>query len=59
MMITVGGTTKMPWSVKRNSGKFCVTKKGDTSPVPGGCHKTRKEALAHQRALYASEADKK
>lgn len=29
-------------------------KKGESSPVDGGCHKTRKEATAHMRALYAN-----
>jgi hypothetical protein len=32
-----------------------VVKKGESTPVPGGCHSTRAQALAHQRALYANE----
>jgi hypothetical protein len=46
----------MPWKLFGN----CVHKenaeggKGDL--VPGGCHKTHAEAVAHMRALYASEA---
>jgi hypothetical protein len=32
-----------------------VVKKGESSPVPGGCHATRAQAIKHQRALYANE----
>src|ERR1700745_666925 len=45
----------MPWSIKKQSNKFCVVKEGETSPVPGGCHSDRKSAVAHLQALYASE----
>lgn len=44
----------MPWSIKKRGGKFCVVKDDDNSTVK--CHATRAEALAQQRALYASEA---
>jgi len=44
----------MPWIVKPEGDQFCVFKKG------GGkvkCHKTRKEATAHMRALYANSKE--
>jgi hypothetical protein len=41
----------MPWELKGN----CVHKKGSAKPVPGGCHKTRQEAVKHMKALYANE----
>lgn len=44
----------MPWVVKKSDDKFCVFKKGSDSPIDGGCHKTRKEATSHMRALYAN-----
>lgn len=46
----------MPWKVKKRGRRWCVIKIGESSPVPGGCHGTREEAIRHQRALYASEA---
>lgn len=45
----------MPWDIRRRSGKWCVIKQGESSPVPGGCHDTQEKARAHQRALYAGE----
>lgn len=45
----------MPWSIEQRDGKYCVIKKGETSPVPGGCHASRADAVKHQRALYANE----
>jgi len=44
----------MPYELKKSGGQYCVYKKGDSSPVPGGCHATRKEAVAHMRALYVN-----
>ena len=41
----------MPWELKGN----CVHKKGSSKPVPGGCHKTREQAVKHMSALYANE----
>lgn len=46
----------MPWNLSQRDGKWCVVKVGESSPVPGGCHATRMEAIKHQRALYASES---
>lgn len=46
----------MPWKVERNFGDckgYAVVKEG-TNEIEG-CHKTRAEAVAQQRALYASE----
>lgn len=46
----------MPWKIVRNFGDcngYAVVKEG-TSEIEG-CHKTRAEAEAQQRALYASE----
>ena len=46
----------MPWDVKARGGKWCVVKKGSSTPIPGGCHSSRAKAVRHQRALYAGEA---
>jgi len=46
----------MPWSIEQRDGEYCVVKEGESSPVPGGCHPTRVQAVKHQRALYANEA---
>lgn len=46
----------MPWEIKRRGSQHCVVKKGESTPVRGGCHATRAEAIKHQRALYANEA---
>jgi hypothetical protein len=49
----------MPWIVVKRGNENCVVNKksGDVK----GCHKTRKEALAQLRALYANvpESEKK
>ena len=49
----------MPWKIYQDGDRHCVHKednggKGDL--VPGGCHASRADAVAHMRALYASEA---
>lgn len=46
----------MPWNVKKRGSRWCVVKVGESTPIPGGCHETRAEAVRHQRALYASGA---
>lgn len=46
----------MPWVIRKRGNQHCVVKEGETTPVPGGCHATRAEAVRHQRALYAGEA---
>lgn len=46
----------MPWSISKREGQYCVVKEGDDSPVPGGCHNSRADAIKHQRALYANES---
>jgi hypothetical protein len=49
----------MPWKIFRDGNRHCVHKEdsgGKGELVPGGCHGTRAEAVAHMRALYASEA---
>lgn len=46
----------MPWKISRNFGNcngYAVVKEG-TNEIEG-CHATRAEAEAQQRALYASE----
>jgi hypothetical protein len=46
----------MPWKIERNFGDcngYAVVKEG-TNEIEG-CHATRAEAVAQQRALYASE----
>jgi HK97 family phage prohead protease len=53
----------MPWGVgKRDAcpvskpwAVYKILDGGGEQLVPGGCHMTRDRALAHQRALYASE----
>jgi hypothetical protein len=42
----------MPWMIIKRDGQNCVVNKS-TGDVKG-CHKTRKEALAQLRALYAN-----
>jgi hypothetical protein len=49
----------MPWSVKKDSrcgSGYAVVKDSNNEVV--ACHKSRKSAIAQQRALYASEAKK-
>lgn len=43
----------MPWKVQKRGSRYCVIKETDGSNE--GCHDTREEAEAHQRALYAHE----
>lgn len=45
----------MPWDIRKRGNRYCVVKKGSSSPVPGGCHATREKAERHRRALYAGE----
>lgn len=45
----------MPYKIEGN----CVKKQDTGETVPGGCHKTYAEALAHMRALYANVEDAK
>lgn len=40
----------MPYKLNGN----CVVKSDTGETVPGGCHKSREEAVAHLRALYAN-----
>lgn len=50
---------EMPWKVVENFGDcngYAVVKEG-TNEIEG-CHKTKSEAEAQQRALYASESQK-
>lgn len=47
----------MPWVVREKDGKHCVCKQGSDTPISGGCHGTRGEAVKHLRALYAAEPD--
>ena len=50
----------MPWQVKQNSAGckgFAVVKQGSGELV--GCHPSKSRAMAHLKALYASEADAK
>jgi hypothetical protein len=49
----------MPWSVKKDSrcgSGYAVVKDSNNEVV--ACHKSKKSAVAQQRALYASEAKK-
>lgn len=49
----------MPWEVKKNGDQFCVYKKGEASPIKGGCHSDRGMAVRQMRALFASEGPMK
>lgn len=46
----------MPWEVRQNGDKWCVYKKGASTPIKGGCHSAIQEARKHQKALYANNA---
>ncbi len=49
----------MPWQARKHpdcSG-YAVVNTDTGKPVPGGCHKTKKEAEAHSRALWANAGD--
>jgi len=45
----------MPWDVREKEGEFCVFKKGGDTPIKGGCHTSRADAVKHMQALYANE----
>jgi hypothetical protein len=48
------GIEEFDWTIQERGGQHCVVKKGDTNPVPGGCHASRADAIKHMRALYAN-----
>lgn len=41
----------MPYVVKKQNSQYCVFKKGSSSPIKGGCHKTKGDADKHRDAL--------
>jgi len=45
----------MPWYVHEKEGQFCVCKKGSDTPIKGGCHSDKADAVKHMQALYAAE----
>lgn len=45
----------MPWEIRKRGSQYCVHKKGSSSPIRGGCHSSRADAVKHQKALYAKE----
>jgi hypothetical protein len=47
----------VPWTLHKSGARWCVHKKGSSSPVPGGCHGTRAEAIKHMRGLYRNVPD--
>lgn len=50
----------MPYTVTSNAdgcSGFAVVKEGENSPIPGGCHKTKADALAHMIAVQAAYED--
>ena len=50
----------MPYTVSSNAdgcSGFAVVKEGENSPIPGGCHKTKSDAIAHMVALQAEYED--
>jgi phage I-like protein len=44
----------MPWETKKNGDQYCVYVKGASTPIKGGCHDTRDEAVKHVQALYVN-----
>jgi hypothetical protein len=44
----------MPWEVKKNGSQWCVYKKGASSPIKGGCHAKKADAIKHMKALYVN-----
>lgn len=54
------GKSVMPWQIKHGSSGckgYAVVKESDGSLV--GCHPTKTAAMAHMKALYASESQNK
>ena len=50
----------MPYTVTSSADGcegFAVVKEGENSPIPGGCHKTKSDAIAHMVALQAEYED--
>lgn len=45
----------MPWELRERNGQTCVFKQGEDTPVKGGCHDKREDAVKHLRALFAAE----
>jgi hypothetical protein len=45
----------MPWQIEEMKGEFCVVKEGSDTPISGGCHSKRADAVKHMQALYANE----
>lgn len=46
----------MPYTISSNAvdcSGYAVVKEGENSPIPGGCHKTKAEAVAHMVAVQA------
>lgn len=46
----------MPYRLAKQGDEYCVVH-DDGSAVPGGCHRSRQDALDHLRALYANVPD--
>ena len=45
----------MPWEVIKEGDGFWVVKEGSRTKVHKSAHKSREEAMAHVKALYAAE----
>jgi phage I-like protein len=45
----------MPWNIEKRNDEYCIIKKGESSPIDGGCHANRSDAVKHLRALYAND----
>ena len=45
----------MPWEIRKEGKGWWVVKKGTNSKVHKTAHSNRAEAVAHMKALYASE----
>lgn len=41
----------MPWTVKKRGDEYCVVKQDTGLPVPGGCHKSKQDAIKHLVAI--------
>src|SRR5688500_10419499 len=47
----------MPWEVKKDGSQYCVFNQDTGEKVPGGCHKTKQEAIDHMKAIYSNYSE--
>lgn len=49
----------MPYEIKEHEGEYCVFKKGEDTPIKGGCHATEEECKKHMAALNMAMQEEK